>query len=78
MSDDEFEQMKLLMAEMFGRDGDNGRFSALEDDMKTMKIELAEMSKFRIRALTYASMLIVVAGFLAALVSKGAAKLLGL
>ncbi len=71
-------RIELLGAEIFGRDGDGGRFADMEDDMKAVKNKVMELETFKTKALVYISVLAVVGGFFAAVASKAFSKLLGL
>lgn len=66
--------LELLLAEYFGRDGDAGRFKALEDAVREHSVAIDSLKTFRTKTLVWGSVAIgiggVVAGILAHLITR--------
>ena len=64
--------LELLLAEVFGRDGDGGRFAQLETKVEKHDLTLESLKTFKIQVLA----IVAVAGALAGLAATFISKLL--
>ncbi len=77
LHDERIRAIELKLAEHLGRCGDGGTFAIMETTMRRLQADLEVLGEFRTKVLTYVSIGIPVAGFLAAIASHGIQKLLG-